>query len=229
MTCLRGPSGNTFLRGWKRNRPAAKCVRLLWLEPARKKQRASLLLDHDPLIGPGHVLDRTGQDQVPQMALKRGKVQGAQLAPHACEGAAKIGRVIDEIGHDTSRRRTIEPALCLGPPAPALAQNGFLGLGRRAIGWIGFGERQLERPLGIALEPRVPDEFTRSTDRAESLVVKIIRQPVCARATAPDQAPAALLGRRDRESPDRTDCRGNRPDDRDDRAFPGARASRPGC
>ena len=178
MTSPCGPSGNGFRdegSGIGQSRRAFACS---GSSRHGNGSGPALSCDGDPLIGPGRALDRAGQDQVPQVALKRREVQRAQLAAHPCEGAAKIGRVIDQIGHDTAGRRAIEPALCLGPPAPALAQNGFLGLGRGTIGRIGFGQRELERPLGIALEPGMPDELTGIADRPESLVVKIIRQPV---------------------------------------------------
>ena len=73
-----------------------------------------------------------------------------------------------------------------------VAQNGFLGLGRGAIGRIGLGEGQLERPLGIAGQPGVADELTRRADRPESLVVKIIRQPVRSAATVTSRARGEL-------------------------------------
>ena len=73
---------------------------------------------------------------------------------------AKIGRVIDQYVTMLRAEERSSRAFASAPLAPALPQNRFLGLGGRPIGRIGFGQRQLERSLGITLEPRMRDELT---------------------------------------------------------------------
>ena len=141
-------------------------------------KRPAFRLDGHALVGLGRALDPAGQDQVPKMALKRREIERAELAAQPGESPAKIGWVIDQVGHDAASGRTFEPGLRLRPFPPMSTQNGFLSLDSRTVEWIGLGQGQLERTLMIAGQPGMSDELPAITDRAKPLIVEIVGETI---------------------------------------------------
>ena len=124
------------------------------VEPARERKGLGLQFDRHAVIWPpSSARSSAPEHQVPEMALKRREIKGPELASHPGERTPEIGRMIDQVGHDAAGRRALQAGLRLGPVAPMVAQDGLLGLHRRAIERIGLGERELEGPLMIADQP----------------------------------------------------------------------------
>ena len=134
------------------------------LESAGKREGPNLELDRHALVVSGLALEPTGQDQIPEMALERREIQGPQLAPQPGKCTAIVGRVVDQVSHDTALGRALESGLQLGPSSPEFLDDGFLGLGSGTVEWIGIGQCQLERALMIAEQPCVSNELTGEAD-----------------------------------------------------------------
>src|SRR5262249_12284984 len=82
--------------------------------------------------------------------------------------------VIDEAARVAARQLRLEPL----PVAPVLAEGLFLLLLRRAVVLVGGRQRQAQRLLELPLHHQPGDPLAAGAgDRAEALVVEIVRHP----------------------------------------------------
>ena len=74
--------------------------------------------------------------------------------------------------------RAVQQGLALRPAAPVLAEQPLLCLLAGAVERMLFREGQPEAALVVPLDPAGPDELAGRADRAEPLVVKVVRNAV---------------------------------------------------
>ena len=125
---------------------------------------------------PARGFEPTRQHQVPQVALECREVKRPQFAAQPGEGAAVVGRMVDQVGHDASGRRTRQDCLRLRPMPPVSPQQCLLGLHRGAVERVRLGQRESQGSFGFAAQPGVGHELTRVAHGPESLIVEIIRK-----------------------------------------------------